>query len=136
MKCFSFMLEMMIHFHEMRRELTFSPPPPLSCRIGEHRAHRSVASRPEQWVQRNFYISVRLFADGDKRVCVFSDAFRYTCDICGKKYKYYSCFQEHRELHAVDGELIFISFLLFISIFFFLHMLATQNFPSIFFVVA
>ncbi|XP_041618654.1 zinc finger protein 618 isoform X15 [Vulpes lagopus] len=28
--------------------------------------------------------------------------FRYTCDICGKKYKYYSCFQEHRDLHAVD----------------------------------
>lgn len=32
------------------------------------------------------------------------DNFRYTCDICGKKYKYYSCFQEHRDLHAVDGE--------------------------------
>ncbi|XP_042770199.1 zinc finger protein 618 isoform X12 [Panthera tigris] len=31
-----------------------------------------------------------------------SDNFRYTCDICGKKYKYYSCFQEHRDLHAVD----------------------------------
>uniref|UniRef100_A0A8C3Q012 Zinc finger protein 618 n=1 Tax=Chrysolophus pictus TaxID=9089 RepID=A0A8C3Q012_CHRPC len=30
------------------------------------------------------------------------DNFRYTCDICGKKYKYYSCFQEHRDLHAVD----------------------------------
>lgn len=29
--------------------------------------------------------------------------FRYSCDICGKKYKYYSCFQEHRDLHAVDG---------------------------------
>ncbi|XP_078281933.1 zinc finger protein 618 isoform X2 [Rhinoraja longicauda] len=28
--------------------------------------------------------------------------FRYMCDICGKKYKYYSCFQEHRDLHAVD----------------------------------
>ncbi|CAG02034.1 unnamed protein product, partial [Tetraodon nigroviridis] len=28
--------------------------------------------------------------------------FRYSCDICGKKYKYYSCFQEHRDLHAVD----------------------------------
>ncbi|XP_043914663.1 zinc finger protein 618-like isoform X4 [Protopterus annectens] len=28
--------------------------------------------------------------------------FRYTCDICGKRYKYYSCFQEHRDLHAVD----------------------------------
>lgn len=39
--------------------------------------------------------------------CVFpspTDNFRYTCDICGKKYKYYSCFQEHRDLHAVDGE--------------------------------
>lgn len=33
-----------------------------------------------------------------------TDNFRYTCDICGKKYKYYSCFQEHRDLHAVDGE--------------------------------
>ncbi|RMB93553.1 hypothetical protein DUI87_30252 [Hirundo rustica rustica] len=33
--------------------------------------------------------------------CV-TDNFRYTCDICGKKYKYYSCFQEHRDLHAVD----------------------------------
>ncbi|XP_023386851.1 zinc finger protein 618 isoform X14 [Pteropus vampyrus] len=32
----------------------------------------------------------------------FPDNFRYTCDICGKKYKYYSCFQEHRDLHAVD----------------------------------
>ncbi|XP_060107499.1 zinc finger protein 618 isoform X11 [Heteronotia binoei] len=31
-----------------------------------------------------------------------TDNFRYTCDICGKKYKYYSCFQEHRDLHAVD----------------------------------
>ncbi|KAM8829283.1 zinc finger protein 618 isoform 5-T11 [Spinachia spinachia] len=30
------------------------------------------------------------------------DSFRYSCDICGKKYKYYSCFQEHRDLHAVD----------------------------------
>lgn len=30
-------------------------------------------------------------------------SFRYSCDICGKKYKYYSCFQEHRDLHAVDG---------------------------------
>ncbi|CAL8279375.1 unnamed protein product [Merluccius merluccius] len=30
------------------------------------------------------------------------DNFRYSCDICGKKYKYYSCFQEHRDLHAVD----------------------------------
>lgn len=30
--------------------------------------------------------------------------FRYSCDICGKKYKYYSCFQEHRDLHAVDGK--------------------------------
>ncbi|KAM8744171.1 zinc finger protein 618 isoform 3-T3 [Acanthopagrus schlegelii] len=29
-------------------------------------------------------------------------SFRYSCDICGKKYKYYSCFQEHRDLHAVD----------------------------------
>ncbi|KAF7217188.1 transcript variant X5 [Nothobranchius furzeri] len=28
-------------------------------------------------------------------------SFRYSCDICGKKYKYYSCFQEHRDLHAV-----------------------------------
>lgn len=39
--------------------------------------------------------------------CAFpslADNFRYTCDICGKKYKYYSCFQEHRDLHAVDGE--------------------------------
>ncbi|XP_018595860.1 zinc finger protein 618-like isoform X1 [Scleropages formosus] len=34
--------------------------------------------------------------------CVPADSFRYTCDICGKKYKYYSCFQEHRDLHAVD----------------------------------
>nr|XP_028690788.1 zinc finger protein 618 isoform X22 [Macaca mulatta] len=32
----------------------------------------------------------------------WEDNFRYTCDICGKKYKYYSCFQEHRDLHAVD----------------------------------
>lgn len=32
-----------------------------------------------------------------------ADSFRYSCDICGKKYKYYSCFQEHRDLHAVDG---------------------------------
>ncbi|XP_028830303.1 zinc finger protein 618 isoform X3 [Denticeps clupeoides] len=31
-----------------------------------------------------------------------ADSFRYTCDICGKKYKYFSCFQEHRDLHAVD----------------------------------
>lgn len=36
-----------------------------------------------------------------------ADNFRYTCDICGKKYKYYSCFQEHRDLHAVDGEYCF-----------------------------
>lgn len=36
-----------------------------------------------------------------------TDNFRYTCDICGKKYKYYSCFQEHRDLHAVDGEYYF-----------------------------
>lgn len=36
-----------------------------------------------------------------------TDNFRYTCDICGKKYKYYSCFQEHRDLHAVDGESCF-----------------------------
>lgn len=36
-----------------------------------------------------------------------TDNFRYTCDICGKKYKYYSCFQEHRDLHAVDGEYCF-----------------------------
>ncbi|XP_068104773.1 zinc finger protein 618 isoform X2 [Hyperolius riggenbachi] len=35
-----------------------------------------------------------------------SDNFRYTCDICGKKYKYYSCFQEHRDLHAVDDTYI------------------------------
>uniref|UniRef100_A0A4W5PVB3 C2H2-type domain-containing protein n=1 Tax=Hucho hucho TaxID=62062 RepID=A0A4W5PVB3_9TELE len=34
-------------------------------------------------------------------VCA-ADSFRYSCDICGKKYKYYSCFQEHRDLHAVD----------------------------------
>ncbi|NXW74916.1 ZN618 protein, partial [Hirundo rustica] len=34
------------------------------------------------------------------------DNFRYTCDICGKKYKYYSCFQEHRDLHAVDAEVL------------------------------
>ncbi|KAF7241004.1 hypothetical protein EYD10_12483 [Varanus komodoensis] len=33
---------------------------------------------------------------------LLADNFRYTCDICGKKYKYYSCFQEHRDLHAVD----------------------------------
>lgn len=41
-----------------------------------------------------------------KLVCFLlpTDNFRYTCDICGKKYKYYSCFQEHRDLHAVDGE--------------------------------
>ncbi|KAM9793737.1 zinc finger protein 618 isoform 1-T2 [Syngnathus typhle] len=32
-----------------------------------------------------------------------TSGFRYSCDICGKKYKYYSCFQEHRDLHAVDG---------------------------------
>lgn len=36
-------------------------------------------------------------------VCLFAGSFRYSCDICGKKYKYYSCFQEHRDLHAVDG---------------------------------
>ncbi|KAL0965493.1 hypothetical protein UPYG_G00281990 [Umbra pygmaea] len=35
-------------------------------------------------------------------VCPNADSFRYSCDICGKKYKYYSCFQEHRDLHAVD----------------------------------
>lgn len=34
---------------------------------------------------------------------LFPENFRYMCDICGKKYKYYSCFQEHRDLHAVDG---------------------------------
>ncbi|XP_069603905.1 zinc finger protein 618 isoform X3 [Ranitomeya imitator] len=34
------------------------------------------------------------------------DNFRYTCDVCGKKYKYYSCFQEHRDLHAVDDTYI------------------------------
>ncbi|XP_048876460.1 LOW QUALITY PROTEIN: zinc finger protein 618 [Brienomyrus brachyistius] len=34
--------------------------------------------------------------------CVPADSFRNTCDICGKNYKYYSCFQEHRDLHAVD----------------------------------
>lgn len=41
-----------------------------------------------------------------RTLCSFlpTDNFRYTCDICGKKYKYYSCFQEHRDLHAVDGE--------------------------------
>ncbi|XP_037707010.1 zinc finger protein 618 isoform X8 [Choloepus didactylus] len=38
----------------------------------------------------------------DSRACSKTDNFRYTCDICGKKYKYYSCFQEHRDLHAVD----------------------------------
>ncbi|KAL4594124.1 zinc finger protein 618-like isoform X1, partial [Arapaima gigas] len=43
-------------------------------------------------------------ADRQRRLsgCVPADSFRYTCDICGKKYKYYSCFQEHRDLHAVD----------------------------------
>uniref|UniRef100_A0A3Q3VPS8 C2H2-type domain-containing protein n=1 Tax=Mola mola TaxID=94237 RepID=A0A3Q3VPS8_MOLML len=35
-------------------------------------------------------------------------SFRYSCDICGKKYKYYSCFQEHRDLHAVDGNWEFL----------------------------
>lgn len=40
-------------------------------------------------------------------VCT-ADSFRYSCDICGKKYKYYSCFQEHRDLHAVDGNLSFL----------------------------
>ncbi|XP_037707012.1 zinc finger protein 618 isoform X9 [Choloepus didactylus] len=39
----------------------------------------------------------------DSRACSKTDNFRYTCDICGKKYKYYSCFQEHRDLHAVDA---------------------------------
>ncbi len=37
-------------------------------------------------------------------------SFRYTCDVCGKKYKYYSCFQEHRDLHAVDGEAAYSPF--------------------------
>lgn len=43
---------------------------------------------------------------------VFSSAgsFRYSCDICGKKYKYYSCFQEHRDLHAVDGNQEFLHY--------------------------
>lgn len=36
-------------------------------------------------------------------ICSSAGSFRYSCDICGKKYKYYSCFQEHRDLHAVDG---------------------------------
>lgn len=36
--------------------------------------------------------------------CLLAGSFRYSCDVCGKKYKYYSCFQEHRDLHAVDGK--------------------------------
>lgn len=48
----------------------------------------------------------------DVIVCA-ADSFRYSCDICGKKYKYYSCFQEHRDLHAVDGnELTYLPSLL------------------------
>ncbi|CAH2224118.1 zinc finger 618 [Pelobates cultripes] len=39
-------------------------------------------------------------------IFILTDNFRYTCDICGKKYKYYSCFQEHRDLHAVDDTYI------------------------------
>lgn len=41
-------------------------------------------------------------------ICLSVDSFRYSCDICGKKYKYYSCFQEHRDLHAVDGNQEFL----------------------------
>uniref|UniRef100_A0A673ZIJ2 Zinc finger protein 618 n=1 Tax=Salmo trutta TaxID=8032 RepID=A0A673ZIJ2_SALTR len=47
-------------------------------------------------------ICVVLGGGGKSRNDQTQDSFRYSCDICGKKYKYYSCFQEHRDLHAVD----------------------------------
>lgn len=54
--------------------------------------------------------SLLLSARLEHSLCLLliSGSFRYSCDICGKKYKYYSCFQEHRDLHAVDGNYIYL----------------------------
>lgn len=61
-------------------------------------------------------------------------SFRYSCDICGKKYKYYSCFQEHRDLHAVDGNVEVFFFLLTVCMMLFFILfwkLTTSEFMSV-----
>lgn len=66
--------------------------------------------------------------------CSPAGSFRYSCDICGKKYKYYSCFQEHRDLHAVDGNPeVFFFFWQFAWHFFLFWKLITSEFIYFFY---
>ncbi|XP_029467752.1 zinc finger protein 618 isoform X3 [Rhinatrema bivittatum] len=71
------------------------------------RAHRDISSCDSSVAAQRRQISFLRFRKDTEAASGEGTSqgnnFRYTCDICGKKYKYYSCFQEHRDLHAVDG---------------------------------